>query len=110
MEIEGSILYVSLDEQFAEKFSAAKRQNKYSVQELEDSFNRLDTSYVFNPGLMEGLEDEDDLLFAKCVAEAWRGRLCLLYPTRKFQISILSLEESGDGHAICFHEIRTESN
>jgi hypothetical protein len=107
-EIEGIVLQTSFinEVNFPESFIRKKHEGTYPLRDLERSFNYVETSHIFNAGLMENLEDEDDLLFAECVAEAWGGRLCLLYPGRRFQVSVIGPPESGDAYAICFHEER----
>lgn len=112
VEVEGSIIcttYMVNRKQFPQDFINAKKkveENGEPLWEIEDSFNYLETSYIFNPGIMENITDEDDLLFAECVAEAWRGRLCYLYPKREFKVYVVGPPESGDAYGISFYEIR----
>jgi hypothetical protein len=102
-EVEGSVLlYQGTD--LAKRFIDAKRASKMSLQDLERSFNSLEVSYAFS-NTPAGTDGDDDLL-ARFVAESWRGRLALLYPSRRFEVSILSANESGSVTAIHFCELR----
>ncbi len=113
VEVEGSILqtfFVLNAEEFPKSFIEAKNEKKNPLHELEDSFNYVETSYIWGSVKAgDHLTDEDDKLFAECVAEAWRGRLALLYPTRRFKVSVITPPESGDAYGVSFHELRQET-
>lgn len=110
-EVLGSVLQVSFRlnaSSFPLSFINAINEGG-ALHDIEDSFNYVETSYIFNLGNMENLTDEDDKLFAECVAEAWRGRLALLYPSRKFNVHVVEPPESGDAYGVSFHEIRKQT-
>lgn len=70
--------------------------------EFVASFNCVEIGYLFND---RRSSDEDDLVLAKSVAEAWRGRLKLLYPERTFEVVVLTPEETKSVAAVQFREV-----
>lgn len=109
-EIDGSILQTSFvmnTDVFPQSFIDAKTEGAIPLHGLEDNFNYVETSHIFSAGYTENVTDEDEELFAECVAEAWRGRLALLYPRRCFNVSVIGPPESGDAFGVSFHEIRS---
>jgi hypothetical protein len=108
VEVEGSILQIAFPinpDTFPQSFIDAKKEKKWPLNQLEDSFNRVDTSYACrNVPRANNITAEDDELFAECIAEAWRGRLALLYPKRRFKVSMFA--EDGSGYSVTFHEVR----
>jgi len=103
IEVEGSVLLDQGEDQ-QKRFVDAKRASKMSLQELERSFNLLEVSYAFS-NTPDDTDGDHDLL-AQFVSESWRGRLALLYPSRRFEVSILPGSESGSVTAIQFCELR----
>jgi hypothetical protein len=102
IEVEGSVL---LDQgNTAKRFVDAKLTGTMSLRRLEASFNLLEVSYAFSNRARD-TGDEGDLL-AQFVAEAWRGRLALLYPLRRFEVLVLSPEKTGSVTAVQFSELR----
>jgi hypothetical protein len=103
VEVEGSVL-LSLLGRRSTSFVEAKRLGQMTLQELERSFNFVEIGYAFSDRA-RGTDDDCDLL-AQFVADCWRGRLALLYPPRKFEVSVLSPSESRSVAAVQFCEIR----
>jgi hypothetical protein len=81
----------------------AKKAAAWSLPELEISFNFLEVSYAFSD---RRSSNGGDALLAEFIAEAWRGRLTLLYSPRKFEVSVLSPEQTGSVVGVQFFEIR----
>ena len=106
IEIDGSILYDQADKETPKNFKEAKSENKLPLSETEDNFNYVETSYIFRHSSTKNITEEDDLFFAECIAEAWRGRLNLLYPNRHFEVRVIKPPESGDAYGVSFHELR----
>ena len=112
VEVEGSILHANFTlnrAAFPESFINKKLENRWPLWELERSFNYVETSHMFGTRNIREIEDKSDLLFAQFVAQAWSGRLCFLYPTRRFVVSVIGPEDSGDAYAVSFYEERKES-
>jgi hypothetical protein len=103
-EVEGSVLLDQWTFDQSTRFIAAKRAGQASIQELERSFNFLEVSYAFSNTARE--TDGDGELLAQFVAESWRGRLALLYPSRQFEVSIIPAKEAGSSVAVQFCELR----
>jgi hypothetical protein len=103
IEVEGSVLLDDCEPGFPERFLAAKRKSDSELGELEASFNWREVGYLFaNP---EG-EDEEELVLAELIAEAWRARLTHLYPKRRFVVRVMMPDETGSIYGVGFVELR----
>jgi hypothetical protein len=114
VEVEGSVLFERDQADWAEKFSKAKRNSDWPLWKLEASFNYVEVSHLFNRPQSRGATEADDLMLTRCIAEAWKGRLSLLYVGRRFEFAIYTPDRasefySGDLYAFNFHEFRNES-
>lgn len=107
IEIDGSILLRNSVSSFGktkeESFLSGKMAGKLSLAELEASFNSVEVGYLF---AHSADSDEDGDLLAEIIAETWRARLNYLYPHRKFEVSVLSPEQTSHITQIEFFEIR----
>jgi hypothetical protein len=107
VEVHGSILF-DRGAVWSDSFLDSKNAGKKPLWELERDFNYVEISHLFNAGMEcnAALSVEDEVFLVECVAEAWRGRLALLYPTRRFELTIIGPPESGDMWGIRFWELR----
>ncbi len=104
IEVEGSIILANYIQGAAEKFKTAKSERKRPLQELEESFNLIEIGYCLSP--QSDSNDVTEFRLAILMAEAWRGKLALQYPDRKFKVSVYNPHETGSVVGIGFHEIR----
>src|SRR5437870_4598141 len=81
VEVENSVLLRFGREDQAQKFVEAKNNTKMTLSALESSFNFVEVPYLFSNS---DTTDDEAKLLAETIAEAWRGRLKTLYPTRIF--------------------------
>lgn len=103
-QVEDSVLINRIGGDTATAFIAAKKTWKGSLSELEASFNLLEVAEAFSN--TERATDTQAALLAEFIAESWRARLALLYPTRGFEVVVLPPAESGYVHEIRFSEVR----
>lgn len=104
IEIQGSVLLARNLPSLEQSFSEAKRRNNMSIPDLESSFNSLELAYAFSNTAPDSYGESD--LLAHFVAQAWRDRLKVSYPYRRFQVLILPSEQTGSVTAVSFFEIR----
>ena len=103
IEVEHSVLLTFGREDQAQKFVKAKNNTKMTLSALESSFNFVEVPYLFSN--RDSTDDEDKLL-SETIAEAWRGRLKTLYPTRVFVVSPIGPEITGSVVGVHFFELR----
>jgi hypothetical protein len=68
-----------------------------------DSFNFIEIGFVF--GNSSDWDDDEDYILAELVAEAWRARLAMLFPDRKFIVEVIPENEIGDETSVGFREV-----
>ncbi len=68
-----------------------------------DSFNCVEVYYMFSN--RDQCEDGEDDILAELIAEAWRGRLLMLFPERKFVVEIIPPDDNGSVATVGFREI-----
>ena len=66
----------------------------------------MEVAYAFSNTAPNTDGDVEDDLLAQFVAEAWRGRLAVLYPSRRFEVVIVSAEQMGSVTTVQFFELR----
>ena len=99
IEIEGAIFLKGFGlgsrdrEEVAKGVRNARETSSEALKAYVRSFNWIEIPYAFVD--CSGTSDEYDKLTV-LVAEAWLGRLRYLYPTRRFDVRILSPDETGD--------------
>ncbi len=82
-----------------------------SLDDMQENCNWRDLyDYL---GRLETRSDDDDaegehMMLAELVAEAWRARLAMLYPDRKFLVRAIPADETGYGPGVGFREYRDE--
>ncbi len=79
-------------------------QESYNWRDLYDYLGRLDPPRSDDDDGAEG----EHMMLAESVAEAWRARLAMLYPDRKFLVRAIPAEETGYGPGVGFREYRDE--
>lgn len=67
-------------------------ENTSERTKFEDIVNYVEVAYLFTDRI--GTDEEIDLL-AEFVADAWRGRLALKFPGRKFRVYVESADLTG---------------
>lgn len=106
VDVEDSILFDRGDETWVKDFALAKKAGTKPLWVLERDFNYVEISHLFNPPQSTGVIASDHLALTGQVAEAWKARLTLLYPKRRFDLSVVGPEESADLYGLRFYEIR----
>ena len=74
-------------------------------RELERAANFVDISDYFEPSRND-TTDEEDLLLAQLVRDAWDGWLRLKFPRRRFTVSVVTPDGNGGTLGVCFFEDR----
>src|SRR6266700_2692102 len=103
LEVDNSVLINFGRADQAHKFVEAKKKSKMTLSALESSFNFVEVPYLFSN--RDSTDDEDKLL-SETIAEAWRGRLKTLYPTRTFVVSPIGPNSTGSIVGVHFFELR----
>ena len=94
------------DEEDRQRLKEVFEQNNGDTARTEQDFNLVEVpSDLFGRRAGETTEEEDHWL-AERLAEMWRTRLNLLYPTRKFVAEILKPDETGGEVGIVFFQKR----
>lgn len=83
------------------------KTNPTRLVELEESYNYIEVGYLFSDS---DLDDHHEQLFAEKIRLAWDGWLKIKYPERKFNVRIMSEEETAGPVGVTFHEIRNNFN
>jgi len=114
IEVEGSVLFERDEADLIERFLSRKRRSDWPLWKVEASFNYVEVSHLFNPPQSRNATEPDHLMLTQRVAEAWKGRLTLLFPGRRFEFAILTPDRaselySGSLYGFRFHEVRKES-
>ena len=107
VEISGSVIlnYVANHEEAKERFKHAKNSSDTQLEELEASFNLTEVPYLFRRSEYD-LSEEEDYVFTRVIAEAWRAWLGYKFPGRRFVVEILSSAETGSTVGLTFYEKR----
>jgi hypothetical protein len=87
------------------KLAAEVRARRASPDELLQfmrGFNWVEVPYLFAD---RSGSDEEDAALARLMAEAWRARLKDLFPKRRFDVRLLSPEETGSVIGVGFEEL-----
>lgn len=95
-----------LDPSLAENLVAAKRESEEQLRSTLSSYNWVEVTYLFGGSRPE--TDEEERLLADLMAEAWRARLALLFPERRFVVRVMEPEETGDSLGVGFEEISAQ--
>jgi len=105
--IENSVLLAWSVSQKSEKerFLDSLADESKDIQTLEASFNFIEVGYLFD-GAGRDTSDEEDELLANLICKAWSGWLRASFPERKFQVEVLSEEDTGSTVGLHFFEIR----
>jgi hypothetical protein len=108
-EIEGEIFFADLGvkapggrDGLAEKIRQSRAQSPHALTRFVDSCNWLELAYMFRDG---SGTDEAYRLLANLIAEAWRMRLCCLFPDRTFRTRVIEPEETGSRIGIGFEKL-----
>jgi hypothetical protein len=107
IEVGGSILLAwgVPDEASKKRFLDALGEGSKSREELEASFNFIEVGYLFDaPG--RDTSDEEDVLLAELIRDAWNGWLNTSYPDRRFMVEVLPEDVTGSTVGVHFFEIR----
>ena len=104
VEVDGSVILVNNISSAADTFRTRRFEQKMSLEQLEASFNFVEVGYLFAPSA----ESNDIIEFelAKIMAEAWRGKLKILFADRVFCVSVLDPVHTGSVVGIGFYELR----
>ncbi len=109
MEIDGMVLQAIQTTMEPEEYPEAVRRALEDLggdhRQVESSFNLVYVKRMFNPDRRDTTDDEE-MLLAEVLAEAWRAWLHWKYPGRSFVVEVLNKEETGDVHAVTFYEER----
>lgn len=91
-----------------ERFLALRGQvtSSASLEQLEASFNFLETGYIFDAQGRDSSDDEDDVL-SHLLVRSWRGLLTTTYPNRRFVVEVVAPEQTGGVVGIQFYELRS---
>lgn len=73
-----------------------------STQTLVSSLNWIEIGYLFGD---DGATDDECHLLARLIAEAWDAQLRLLYPHRRFAVSVLPPKVTGSTVGVGFVEV-----
>jgi hypothetical protein len=103
IEIDGSVVLKLQLKYPDEQFREAKMKTALPLEEFEASYNWIELPFLFDHS--EASDDQDRVL-AEVVAEAWRGRLKLLFPERKFVVELILPEVTGSVLGVGFREVR----
>jgi hypothetical protein len=104
IEVDGSILLNRMGSNIEERFLDTKRTSKLSLAEIESSFNFLEVSYAFADRTRSS--NGEGTLLAEFIAESWRARLMYLYSPRRFEVSVLLPEQTGEVAEVHFFGLR----
>lgn len=111
IEIDGMVFQLiqkrlRVDE-YPESVREYRERVRGNLKEVEQSFNLIFVQGLFDPDRRD-MTDEEELMLAQTLAEAWRAWIHWRYPRRRFTVEILSAEETGDamGMGITFYEDR----
>jgi len=95
---------------------AGRRKIKMDLQDFVDSFNWIESPYLFASGPLTEDEKRDDKYDALCadiekaiceqMKDSWAAWLNWTYKDRAFQVFILSPEETGSTYGVGFRETR----
>ena len=104
LEVEGSVILKNNIHDAERKFSEGRKKLDWPLEKRETSFNLVEVVYIFasDTTYSEGAE----IKLTNLIAEAWRGRLKLLYPSRTFQVNVLTPEEVRSIWGLEFYEVR----
>ena len=109
VEVEGFIFLAELAptsfgsfEELAASIRVAQGKGGDSLTRLLESCNWLEVPYLFAD--RQG-SDEEVVLLAHVVADAWRHRLRGLYPDRSFDVRVLPPGETGGTIGVGFVEV-----
>ncbi len=103
IEVDDSVL-IDLDgANVRDRFRAAKARGDLSLAELEASFNFVEVPYLFSD---RETTDAEISLLAEKLRDTWRCWLRNLYPDRRFTVTVLGPQETGDVVALQFYEVR----
>lgn len=102
--VDDSVLLTNGSSEVGERFLAAKRSGRMPLDRLEASFNMREIPFLFSNGRFE---DDDEILLAGKIAEAWRRALISFCPDRRFAVNIVPAEENAGNVTVEFYELRS---
>lgn len=107
VEIEGMFFLKETveDDSDRDRIFKALKQYGEDKSKVEQSFNLIEIPSIFGKHLAETTDDEDRFL-AERLAEIWRQRFAVLYPTKTFLVEVLSPEQTGSEVAVLFYSRR----
>lgn len=105
IEIDSSVLLKSRvsNKEAIEEFRKSNKEGKSDLSQIESNFNWIEVGSIF--ANRESSEEEDVLLATK-IRDAWEAWLRYLYPNRRFIVRIIPPEETGETIGVGFHEDR----
>ena len=101
--VEDSVLLSDGSDDVAERFREAKKNSRWSLEEIEASFNMREIPFLFTD---RDYTDDEEGLLAEAIAEAWRRALAASFPTRRFAVNLLSASENAGHITVEFYEVR----
>lgn len=98
VEIQGNVL-LSWHADTAAEAIATSHDKKDTVA----SFNWIEVGYIFEN--RTSIDDHGDSILAEAIRESWEAHLLRLYPERRFDVRVLTPEETGSTVGVGFREI-----
>ena len=108
VEIEGEVFLDELrigdgnDAKLAEEVRAL-RHDRQALDRMVQSYNWIEVAYQFRD---RSCTDDEEVLLAELMAEAWRARLEHLFPDRRFVVRLIDPAETGSIIGLGFEEVR----